>query len=80
MGNVDVDIVVRLLSLLLERPMRKTELWRLSKLNYYSFEKYLQLLKEKGLVAERDGFYHLTEKGTRETLAILEWLRRVLYF
>lgn len=79
MGNINVDIVVRLLSLLLKRPMRKTELWRLSKLNYYSFERYLQLLIERGLVAERDGSYHLTEKGTKETLAILEWPRRVLY-
>ncbi|RFA98116.1 winged helix-turn-helix domain-containing protein [Pyrobaculum aerophilum] len=79
MGNVDVDVVIRLLSLLLQRPMRKTELWRLSKLNYYSFERYLLILIERGLVAERDGLYHLTEKGTRETLAILEWLCRVLY-
>lgn len=79
MGNVDVDVVVRLLSLLLERPRRKTELWRLSRLNYYSFERYLLMLIERGLVAERDGFYYLTERGTKETLAILEWLRRVLY-
>ncbi|MEM0462475.1 MAG: winged helix-turn-helix domain-containing protein [Pyrobaculum sp.] len=80
MDKVDIDVVIRMLSLLMERPMRKTEFWRLSRLNYHSFQKYLQLLVEKGLVAERDGFYYLTERGAKEALSILEWLRRIFYF
>ncbi|MEM1598432.1 MAG: winged helix-turn-helix domain-containing protein [Pyrobaculum sp.] len=79
MDKVDIDVVIRILSLLVERPMKKTELWRLSRLNYPRFQEYLQLLVERGLVAERDGLYMLTERGVKETLAILDWLKRVFY-
>lgn len=76
MGRYSVDAVIRLLSLLLERPRKKTELWRLSHLNYNSFVKHLDLLVERGLVAERDGYYTLTDRGLREAKEILEWLKR----
>jgi len=76
MGRYSVDAVIRLLSLLLERPRKKTELWRLSRLNYNSFVNHLDLLVERGLVAERDGYYTLTDRGLREAKEILEWLKR----
>jgi hypothetical protein len=76
MGRYSVDAVIRLLSLLLERPRKKTELWRLSRLNYNSFVNHLNLLVERGLVAERDGYYTLTDRGLREAKEILEWLKR----
>jgi hypothetical protein len=76
MGRYSVDAVIRLLSLLLERPRKKTELWRLSRLNYNSFVKHLDLLVERGLVAERDGYCTLTDRGLREAKEILEWLKR----
>jgi len=76
MGEISIDIVIRLLSLLLEGPKKKTELWRFSRMNYNSFVRHLNVLVERGLVAERDGYYMLTERGVRETKEILEWLKR----
>ncbi len=76
MGRISIDVVIRLFSLLLEGPRKKTELWRLSRTNYNSFVKHLDVLIGRGLVAERDGYYVLTERGVREAKEILEWLKR----
>jgi predicted transcriptional regulator len=63
MAKFDIDVMARILLALLQEPMGRTALFMRTKLNYPRFMQYLEYLKERGLVVERDGAVRLTERG-----------------
>jgi len=78
MAKFDVDVIARILLALLQGPMGRTALYMRTKLNYPRFVQYLEYLKERGLVAERDGAVRLTEKGVEVAKALDKALSELL--
>jgi predicted transcriptional regulator len=78
MAKFDIDVMARILFALLQGPMGRTALFMRTKLNYPRFVQYLEYLKERGLVVERDGAVMLTERGLEVAKALDKALRELL--
>jgi predicted transcriptional regulator len=78
MAKFDIDVMARILLALLQGPMGRTALFMRAKLNYPRFMQYLEYLKERGLVVERDGAVRLTERGLEVAKALDKALSELL--
>ncbi|ABL87918.1 conserved hypothetical protein [Pyrobaculum islandicum DSM 4184] len=78
MAKFDLDVVARILLLLLRGPMGRTALYMRTRLNYPRYLEYLEYLRERGLIAERDGVVTLTEKGVEVAKALDKALGELL--
>ncbi len=78
MAKFDIDVIARILLALLQGPMGRTALFMRTRLNYPRFIQYLEYLKERGLVVERDGAVRLTEKGVEVARALDKALNELL--
>ncbi len=78
MAKYDLDVIARILLALLQGPMGRTQLYMRTRLNYPRFLEYLEFLKQRELVVERDGSVRLTERGHEVAKALERALDELL--
>jgi Predicted transcriptional regulator len=78
MASFDLDVIARILLALLQGPMGRTALFMRTRLNYPRFLQYLEYLKDRGLVIERDGVVRLTERGLEVAKTLDKMLSELL--